>query len=40
VIAHGKLQGIGDSLKEVNQLAPDRIVMQVGEHQPKEVDLG
>ena len=43
VIAHGKLQGVGDSLAEVNQLAPDaqhRIVMQVGERRPKEIDLG
>ena len=43
VIAHGQLQGEGNSLTEVNHLAPDarhRIVMQVGEHQPKEVTLG
>jgi hypothetical protein len=43
VIAHGQLQGAGDSLAEVNHLASDahdRIVMQVGKHQPKEVELG
>jgi hypothetical protein len=43
VIAHGELQGVGDSLAEINHLAPnaqDRIVMQVGERRPKEVDLG
>jgi len=43
VIAHGQLQGVGDSLAEINHLAPDaqhRIVMQVGERRPKEVELG
>jgi len=43
VIAHGQLQGVGESLAEVNHLAPDaqhRIVMQVGERRPKEVELG
>jgi len=43
VIAHGELQGVGDSLAEINHLAPnaqDRIVMQVGEYRPKEIDLG
>ncbi len=43
VIAHGELQGVGDSLAEINHLAPnaqDRIVMQVGERRPKEIDLG
>jgi hypothetical protein len=43
VIAHGQLQGVGNSLAEVNHLAPkaqDRIVMQVGEQRPKEVELG
>ena len=43
VIAHGKLPGVGDSLAEVNQLAPNaqhRIVMQVGERRPKEISLG
>jgi hypothetical protein len=43
VIAHGKLQGVGNSLKEVDHLAPtslDRIVMQIGENRPREVELG
>jgi hypothetical protein len=43
VIAHGQLQGIGDSLAEVDQLAStasDRIVIQVGEDRPREIDLG
>lgn len=43
VIADGQLQGVGDSLASVNHLAPDaqhRIVMQIGEHRPKEVELG
>ncbi|OQY56061.1 MAG: hypothetical protein DRR08_25130 [Candidatus Parabeggiatoa sp. nov. 2] len=43
VIAYGQLQGAGDSLAEINHLAPDaqhRIVMQVGERRPKEVTLG
>jgi hypothetical protein len=43
VIAHGKLQGIGGSLAEVAHLAPTaqhRIVMQIGESRPKEVELG
>jgi hypothetical protein len=43
VIAFGKLQGIGDSLEEVDQLAPTarcRIITQVGEDRPKEIELG
>ena len=43
VIAHGQLQGVGDSLAKINHLAPDaqhRIVMQVGKRRPKEVELG
>ncbi len=43
VIAHGELQGVGESLAEVNHLVPEaqhRIVMQVGERRPKEVELG
>ena len=43
VIAHGQLQGIGDTLEEVGSLARDardRIVMQVGESRPKVVELG
>ena len=43
VIAYSQLQGVGDSLTEVNHLAPDaqhRIVMQVGEQRPNEVTLG
>jgi len=34
---------VGDSLAEINQLAPNaqhRIVMQVGERRPKEISLG
>ena len=43
VIADGTLQGVGDSLEEVEQFAPtarDRIVMRVGEKRPKEVEFG
>lgn len=43
VIAHGRLQGVGDSIQEVNHLALDarhRIVMQIGRTYPKEVELG
>ncbi len=43
VIAHGQLQGIGDSPEELLAAAPearDRIVMQIGEVRPKEVELG
>ncbi len=43
VIAHGKLQGVADSPEEMNHLAPTarhRIVMQVGQTRPKEVELG
>ncbi|MBI3913622.1 MAG: hypothetical protein HY327_05485 [Chloroflexi bacterium] len=43
VIADGVLQGIGDSLEQVNEFAPtarDRIVMQVGATRPSEVELG
>lgn len=43
VIAHGRLQGVGDSIQEINHLAMDtkhRIVMQMGRSYPKEVELG
>ena len=43
VIAEGKLQGVGASLAEVEHLASDvedRIIMQVGQNRPKEVELG
>ncbi len=43
VIAHGQLQDVGDSLEAVEHLAPEahgRIVMQVGEDQPAEVEFG
>lgn len=43
VIAHGQLQGVGDSIVELNHLASDahhRIVMQVGQQHSKKVELG
>ncbi len=43
VIAHGDLQGMGACLEDVEPLAPSahaRIVMQVGEERPKEIELG
>jgi len=43
VIADGKLQGLGNSLEEVEQFAStaqDRIVIQIGEGRPREVELG
>lgn len=43
VIAHGKLQGVADSPEELNHLAPNarhRIVVQVGQTRPQEVELG
>ena len=43
VIAYGKLQGLGNSLEEVEQFAStaqDRIVIQIGEGRPREVELG
>jgi hypothetical protein len=43
VIAHGILQGVGNSIREVGPLAADaqdRIVMQIGQHRPKQVDVG
>jgi hypothetical protein len=43
VIAHGRLQGVGDSIQDVNHLAMDarhRIVMQMGRNYPQEVELG
>lgn len=43
VIAYGQLQGVGDSLEEVDQFAStarDRIIVQVGEGRPKEVEIG
>jgi len=42
-IAHGRLQGVGGSLEEADRFAPnarDRIIMQVGQDRPQEVDLG
>jgi len=43
VIAHSKLQGVADTPEELNHLAPTahhRIVMQMGQTRPKEVELG
>lgn len=43
VIAEGALEGVGDTLEEVDNYAPaarDRIVMRVGEKRPKEVEFG
>lgn len=43
VIAHGKLQGMGDTLEAVDDFAADaedRIVTQIGAYQPREVELG
>jgi len=43
VIAHGQLQGVGDSIMELNHLSSDahhRIVMQVGQQYSKKVELG
>lgn len=43
VIAFGKLQGAADTPEELNDLAPTaqhRIVMQVGQTRPQEVELG
>ena len=43
VIAQGKLQGVADSPEKLNDLAPTahhRIVMQVGQTRPQEVELG
>jgi hypothetical protein len=43
VIAHGKLQGVADSPEELNHIAPTaqhRVVVQVGQTRPKEVELG
>ena len=43
VIAHGQLQGVGDSIVELNHLASDandRIVVQVGQQYPQKVELG
>ncbi len=43
VIAHSKLQGVADTPEELNHLAPTaqhRIVMQVGQTRPQEVELG
>ncbi len=43
VIAHGQLQGVGDSIVELNHLASDahhRIVMQVGQRHSEKVELG
>lgn len=43
VIAYGQLQGVADAPEALNHLAPTahhRIVMQVGQTRPKEVELG
>ena len=43
VIANGKLQGLGNSLEEVERFAStaqDRIVIQIGEGRPRQVELG
>jgi hypothetical protein len=43
VIAHGKLQGVADTPEALNHLAPTaqhRIVIQVGQTRPQEVELG
>lgn len=42
-IAHGKLQGVGDSIEQVSALAStarDRLVFQVGATRPQEVEFG
>lgn len=43
VIAAGKLQGIGDSIDQVAELAAtaqDRLVFQIGAARPREVEFG
>ena len=43
VIAHGKLQGIGDSIESLQNVAPDahhRLVFKVGEPLPRKRRLG
>lgn len=43
VIAHGKLQGIGNTPEELNHFAKTahhRIVMQVGQTRPQKAELG
>lgn len=43
VIADGELAGVAESLQETNPFAAkakDRIVYRVGEHRPREVELG
>ena len=43
VIADGKLAGVAESLQATNEYAgkaTDRIVYRVGEHRPREVELG
>jgi hypothetical protein len=43
VIAHGKFLGAANSVEELNQFAPTarhRIVFQVGQTRPKQVELG
>ena len=43
VIAHGKLQGIGDSIESLQTVAPDahhRLVFKVGEPLPRKRRLG
>ena len=43
VVAHGKLQGVGDSIESLQSLAPDahhRLVFKVGELPPRRKKLG
>ncbi len=43
VVAYGKLQGLGNSLEEVEQFAAtarDRIVIHIGQSRPREIELG
>jgi hypothetical protein len=43
VIANGQFQGAADSVEELNQFAPTarhRLVFQVGQTRPKQVELG
>lgn len=43
VIAHGSLQGVGDSITQIEELAStalDRLIFQVGSPRRKEVEFG
>ncbi len=43
VIAHGRLQGVGDTFEEVKDLVPEarhRLIFRVGDILPKERNLG